>query len=98
MITMFYPSVDHIQKSIKVISLYYLYKNPAGDSVIFKIKGDSGTTHVLYHSNTSDPSNNYKYIVIDDTVFNAKEIVENPDRIYTLMQQDLLKDSIEALP
>lgn len=47
-------------------------------------------------------SNNYpsekQFIQINDRVFKFQQIMENPYRIYTLMQQDLLQDSIDNLP
>ncbi len=98
MITMYYPLANDNQISVKVHELYSVYKNERGDSVLFKIKSISGTIHVLY-SNMSDVSeyNHMQYIQINDTKYNLQEIMDNPDRIYALMQQDLLRDSIEKL-
>lgn len=39
-----------------------------------------------------------QYIQIEDQVYRYEEILKNPERIYTLIQQDLLRDAIEELP
>ena len=102
MITMDYISADHTQKSIKVLKLYSVYKEPTvfkdgSTCVIFKITSDIGNRNILY-TNSNFYSKDSQYIHINKTVFNIQEIIENPDRIYSLMQQDLLRDSIESLP
>lgn len=97
MITMSYPLVDTTQKSVTVLGLFYVYKNEKGDCVLFKIKSKSGIHHVLF-SNIPYLLKESQYIQINKTVFNIKEIMENPDRIYSLMQQELLRDSIDNLP
>lgn len=97
MITMFYPLVDTTQKSVIVLGLHYVFKNEKGDCVLFKIKSKSGTHHVLF-SNIPDLLPEVQYIQISDQVYNLQEIMDNPDRIYSLMQQDILKNSIDNLP
>lgn len=99
MITMDYISSDHTQKSIKVIDLYSLYHQKSLDGfdyVIFGIKNDHDY-NILYTNSNFYPKDS-QYIRINNTVYNIQEIMENPDRIYSLMQQDLLKDSIDNLP
>ena len=94
MITMEYRSADEKQMSMNVTDLYSVYRNDWGDSVLFKVKSDK-TYYIIY----SDIYAEYnQHIYINDTVFNIHEILENPDRIYSLMQQDLLRDSIDNLP
>ena len=99
MITMFYPLANDNQDSVIVLELYSVYKNERGDCVLFKIKSDAGSHHVLY-SNMSNLSEylQLQYIQINDKEYNLQEIMDNPDRIYSLMQQDILKDSIDNLP
>lgn len=101
MITMDYISSDHTQKSIKVKDLNSLYHKKAifrdgSDCVIFGIKYDHDY-NILYTNSNFYPENT-QYIHINKTVFDIKDIIENPDRIYSLMQQDLLRDSIDNLP
>lgn len=101
MITMDYISSDHSQKSIKVTDLNSLYHKKAlfkdgSDCVIFGIKSDHDY-NILYTNSNFYPENT-QYIHINKTVFDIKEIMENPDRIYSLMQQELLRDSIDNLP
>lgn len=99
MITMYYPLANDNQISVKVHELYSAYKNERGDCVLFKIKSVSGTHHVIYSNKSDVAEYNYmQYIQINDTRYNLQEIMENPERIYALMQQDLLQDSIEKLP
>ena len=97
MITMEYRSLAGTQKSLNVIELYSVYKNDWGNTVLFNVKCETGSYYILY-SDIYESSEYKQYIHINDTVFDIYEILENPDRIYSLMQQDLLKDSIEALP
>lgn len=101
MITMNYISSDHTLKSIKVIVLYSLYHKKTlfkdgSDCVIFGIKYDHDY-NILY-TNSNFYLKDFQYIRINNTVYNIQEIIENPDRIYSLMQQDILKDSIDNLP
>ena len=42
--------------------------------------------------------NENQFIQINNRVFKFQQIMDNPDRIYSLMQQDLLRDSIDNLP
>lgn len=99
MINMFYPLANYVHTSVTVLELYSVYKNEKGDCVLFKIKSNTGTHHVIY-SNKSDVSEyrQLQFIRINDKEYNLQEIMENPDRIYSLMQQDILKDSIDNLP
>ena len=101
MITMDYISSDHTCKSIKVKDLNSLYHKKAlfrdgSDCVIFGIKNDHDY-NILYTNSNFYPENT-QYIHINKKVFDIKDIMENPDRIYSLMQQDILKDSIDNLP
>ena len=102
MIKMKYISADGTQKSLNVIELYSVYKNntlynDGFDYVSFKIKSNVGNRNILY-TNSNFYSKDSQYIRINDTVFKLQEIIENPDRIYSLIQQDILKDSIDNLP
>lgn len=101
MITMDYISSDHTRKSIKVIDLYLVYHQKSlfkdgSDCVIFSIKNDHDY-NILYTDSNFYPKDS-QYIHINNTVYNIQEIMDNPDRIYSLMQQDILKDSIDNLP
>jgi hypothetical protein len=101
MITMDYISSNNKPQSINVIDLHSLYHKKAlfrdgSDCVIFGIKSDHNY-NILYTNSKFYPENT-QYIHINKTVFNIKEIMENPDRIYSLMQQELLRDSIDNLP
>ena len=96
-----YISSDHSRKSIKVKDLNSLYHKKAlfrdgSDCVIFSIKNDHDY-NILYTNSNFYPKDS-QYIHINKTVYNIQEIMENPDRIYSLMQQDILKDSIDNLP
>ena len=101
MIIMNYISSDYTLKSIKVIDLNSLYHKKAlfrdgSDRVIFGIKNDHD--YNIPYTNLNFYLKDSQYIRINDTVYNIQEIMENPDRIYSLMQQDILKDSIDNLP
>ena len=96
-----YISSDHSRKSIKVIDLNFLYHKKSlfgdgSDCVIFSIK-NIHDYNILYTNSNFYPENS-QYIHINNTVYNIQEIMENPDRIYSLMQQDILKDSVDNLP
>lgn len=64
---------------------------------IVKIQNVAGLFSIALTFSNNYPSEK-QFIQINDRVFKFQEIMENPYRIYTLMQQDLLQDSIDNLP
>lgn len=97
MITMDYylPAIME-RNSLNVTELYSVYKgtNDNFNRVIFHIRIDKGIRNILYTNSNLYPKDS-QYIRINNTVYNIQDIMQNPDRIYSLMQQDLLQDSIE---
>ena len=94
MITMEYRAADESQKTMNIIDIYSVYKNDRGNTVLFKVKSDK-TYYIIYSDNYAEHN---QHIYINDTVFDIHEILKNTDRIYYLMQQELLRDSIDNLP
>lgn len=50
------------------------------------------------HSAITIEKDNYKAIYIGDTLFTYEDIDKNPDVIMPLIEQENIKDTIEALP
>ena len=54
--------------------------------------------HPLTYTFSRDRISDDEYIQIEDQVYKYEEILENPDRIFALIKEDALKESIDQLP
>lgn len=67
-------------------------------TVKFTVKAKECTFVTMVITFSKNYPDENQFIQINDRVFKFQQIMENPERIYLLMQQDLLQDSIEKLP
>ena len=67
-------------------------------TVKFTVKAKECTFVTMVITFSRNQLSENQFIQINDRVFKFQQIMDNPERIYLLMQQDLLQDSIEKLP
>ena len=72
-------------------------KREKDNEIVFKVT-HTITEQALTIRFAKELINDAQYIQIEDQVYTYEKILENPERIYTLIQQDILNDSIKALP
>ena len=54
--------------------------------------------NVAWELFSNTPEHDNHFIQIEENTYQSKEILKNPERIFALMQQDSINDSLDKLP
>ena len=90
-----------------MITIHLKEKHKANVKSIKGLVKDPRFLHLVYNNNDSPYTNYISYdldnktghsITIGDVTYTPEQILENPEYILALMNQELAKDAIEALP